>query len=70
MALGGGIGLCQHLIATAVGARAALVVDRIIDQRQVVIKSLEANYGRVPGIAAGELPNARPTMPAAPTGDR
>ena len=34
------------------GARAALLVDAIQGQRQVVIKSLEANYQRIPGIAA------------------
>ena len=33
----------------------ALAVDRIQDQRQVVIKSLEGNYGQVPGIAAATV---------------
>lgn len=37
------------------GARAALLVDRIQGQRQVVIKSLEANYRRVQGIAAATI---------------
>ena len=37
------------------GTRAALLVDAILGQRQVVIKSLEANYGRVPGIAAATI---------------
>ena len=32
-----------------------LLVDAIQDQRQVVIKSLEANYGHVPGIAAATI---------------
>ena len=40
------------LIETEGGVRSALMVDAIQDQRQVVIKSLEANYGHVPGIAA------------------
>jgi two-component system, chemotaxis family, sensor kinase CheA len=31
------------------------MVDTIQDQRQVVIKSLEANYGHVPGIAAATI---------------
>ena len=31
------------------------MVDAIIDQRQVVIKSLEANYRHVPGIAAATI---------------
>ena len=37
------------------GARAALLVDAIQGQRQVVIKSLEANYQRVPGVAAATI---------------
>ncbi len=36
------------LVETEGGARNALLVDAIQGQRQVVIKSLEANYGRVP----------------------
>lgn len=36
-------------------ARVALAVDAIQDQRQVVIKSLEGNYGQVPGIAAATV---------------
>ncbi|MGP9789101.1 chemotaxis protein CheA [Roseinatronobacter sp. NSM] len=35
--------------------RAALHVDGIFDQRQVVIKSLEENYGRVPGVSAATI---------------
>jgi two-component system chemotaxis sensor kinase CheA len=37
------------------GARAALLVDAIQGQRQVVIKSLEANYRQVPGVAAATI---------------
>jgi two-component system chemotaxis sensor kinase CheA len=37
------------------GRRAALAVDRIFDQRQVVIKSLEENYGSVQGISAATI---------------
>ncbi|PJF11143.1 chemotaxis protein CheA [Pseudorhodobacter sp. MZDSW-24AT] len=33
----------------------ALMVDGIRDQRQVVIKGLEANYGQIPGIAAATV---------------
>ena len=33
----------------------ALMVDTIHDQRQVVIKSLEDNYGHIPGIAAATV---------------
>ena len=36
-------------------AQRALLVDAIQGQRQVVIKSLEANYSRVPGIAAATI---------------
>jgi two-component system chemotaxis sensor kinase CheA len=37
------------------GNRSALVVDAIHGQRQVVIKSLEANYRQVEGIAAATI---------------
>jgi two-component system chemotaxis sensor kinase CheA len=43
------------LIETEGGVRSALLVDAIQDQRQVVIKSLEANYGHVEGIAAATI---------------
>ena len=44
------------LIVMEAGAtRAAMRVDAIRDQRQVVIKGLEANYGPVPGIAAATI---------------
>lgn len=33
----------------------ALAVDQIFDQRQVVIKGLESNYGYVPGVAAATI---------------
>ena len=37
------------------GAQSAVVVDEIHDQRQVVIKGLETNYGDVPGISAATI---------------
>ncbi|ODT88437.1 chemotaxis protein CheA [Phenylobacterium sp. SCN 70-31] len=43
------------LIESEGGARAALLVDAIQGQRQVVIKSLEANYRQVPGVAAATI---------------
>lgn len=43
------------IVMTDDGTRAALAVDRILDQRQVVIKSLEDNYRAVPGIAAATI---------------
>ena len=49
------IGGIVLLIGQEDGNRAALVVDAIEDQRQVVIKGLEGSYGRVPGIAAATI---------------
>jgi two-component system chemotaxis sensor kinase CheA len=43
------------LVESDGGGQSALLVDAIQGQRQVVIKSLEANYGRVPGIAAATI---------------
>jgi two-component system chemotaxis sensor kinase CheA len=43
------------LVESEGGGRSALMVDAIQDQRQVVIKSLETNYGRVPGVAAATI---------------
>lgn len=40
------------LSETEAGDRSALLLDGILDQRQVVIKGLEENYGEVPGVAA------------------
>ena len=37
------------------GEHFALAVDQIRDQRQVVIKSLESNYGHVPFVAAATI---------------
>ena len=43
------------LVECDTGRRAALAADHIFDQRQVVIKSLEDNYGSVPGISAATI---------------
>jgi len=43
------------LVESEFGGRAALVVDAIQGQRQVVIKSLEANYQRVDAVAAATI---------------
>ena len=43
------------LIETGDGGQRALVVDAIQDQRQVVIKGLEENYGEISGIAAATI---------------
>ena len=49
---GGSIAL---LIGQEDGSKAALVVDTIEDQRQVVIKGLQDSYGHVPGVAAATI---------------
>ncbi len=49
------VGTIVLLIAHEDGSRAALVVDEIRDQRQVVIKGLQDGYGRVAGIAAATI---------------
>ena len=49
------IGSVVLVVETEGSTRCALVVDAIHDQRQVVIKSLEANYRQVPGIAAATI---------------
>lgn len=43
------------LVESESGEKCALLVDAIQGQRQVVIKSLESNYGKVPGIAAATI---------------
>ena len=37
------------------GMRSALIVDAIMEQRQVVIKGLDQNYGPIPGVAAATI---------------
>lgn len=49
------IGTIVLLIAQEDGSHAALVVDAIQDQRQVVIKGLQDTFGRVPGVAAATI---------------
>jgi two-component system, chemotaxis family, sensor kinase CheA len=49
------VGGVAILVESEGGARFALLVDAILGQRQVVIKSLEANYQHVPGIAAATI---------------
>lgn len=43
------------LCAQENGNRAALAVDAIIEQRQVVIKGLQQAYGHIPGVAAATI---------------
>jgi len=49
------IGAIVLLIARDDGTHAALAVDAIQDQRQVVIKGLQDTFGRVPGVAAATI---------------
>jgi len=43
------------VIVEADGGRAALMVDELIGQQQVVVKSLETNFRRIPGISAATI---------------
>lgn len=43
------------VVLDADGAKAALFVDALLGQHQVVIKSLEANYRRVPGVSGATI---------------
>ncbi len=43
------------VVLDADGTRAALFVDALVGQHQVVIKSLEGNYRRVPGISGATI---------------
>ncbi|MBK0393183.1 chemotaxis protein CheA [Ramlibacter algicola] len=43
------------VIVEAEGRRVALVVDELVGQQQVVVKSLEANYRRVPGLSGATV---------------
>ncbi len=43
------------LTAQENGARSALIVDAILEQRQVVIKGLQRSYGHIPGVAAATI---------------
>ena len=43
------------LVETENQGQCALIVDRVFDQRQVVIKGLDSNYGAVPGVSAATV---------------
>nr|WP_301311777.1 chemotaxis protein CheW [Azospirillum lipoferum] len=43
------------LVETEDGSRLGLVVDEVLGQQQVVIKSLEANFRRLDGVAAATI---------------
>ncbi|MEZ9232154.1 chemotaxis protein CheA [Vibrio amylolyticus] len=42
-------------LVEAAGTRVGLVLDELLDQQQVVIKSLESNYSKVPGISGATI---------------
>jgi len=43
------------VILEAEGGKTALLVDELMGQHQVVIKSLETNYRRVPGVSGATI---------------
>jgi two-component system chemotaxis sensor kinase CheA len=43
------------VIVQAEGTRFALLVDQLVSQHQVVVKNLETNYRKVPGISAATI---------------
>lgn len=45
----------MHVVIEAEGQRVALEVDQLVGQQQVVVKNLEANYRRVPGISGATI---------------
>jgi two-component system chemotaxis sensor kinase CheA len=43
------------VVVEAEGSRTALMVDELLGQHQVVVKNLEANYRRVPGVSGATI---------------
>jgi two-component system chemotaxis sensor kinase CheA len=43
------------VVIEADGVKAALFIDALVGQHQVVIKSLESNYRKVPGISGATI---------------
>jgi two-component system, chemotaxis family, sensor kinase CheA len=43
------------VIVDADGRQAALVIDEVVGQQQVVVKSLEANFRKVPGLSGATV---------------
>lgn len=46
---------CIAVILQAEDSRFALLVDQLVGQQQVVVKNLEANYRKVPGVSAATI---------------
>jgi two-component system chemotaxis sensor kinase CheA len=49
------VGGCIVVIVEAEGKKVALLVDDLLGQHQVVIKSLESNYRKLPGISGATI---------------
>jgi two-component system chemotaxis sensor kinase CheA len=43
------------VIVEADGRQAALVLDEVLGQQQVVVKSIEANFRKVPGLSGATV---------------
>jgi len=43
------------VVVEAEGGRAALLVDELLGQQQVVVKNLEANYRKVPDVSGATI---------------
>jgi two-component system chemotaxis sensor kinase CheA len=43
------------VVLEADGVKAALFIDALVGQHQVVIKSLESNYRKVPGVSGATI---------------
>jgi len=45
----------MHVLIEGDGRRIALEVDQLVGQQQVVVKNLEANYRKVPGVSGATI---------------
>jgi two-component system, chemotaxis family, sensor kinase CheA len=52
---GAAAGNAVMLVVEAEGQRAALLVDELLGQQQVVVKNLESNYRRVPDVSGATI---------------
>jgi len=48
-------GALMHVVIEGEGRRIALEVDQLVGQQQVVVKNLEANYRKVPGVSGATI---------------
>jgi len=47
--------ILMHVVVEGDGRRIALEVDQLVGQQQVVVKNLEANYRKVPGVSGATI---------------